>query len=39
MGHAETLIAMGGAFLAAAVLARAGGRIGLPTIPLFILAG
>ncbi|MEU7042925.1 cation:proton antiporter [Streptomyces varsoviensis] len=30
---------MGGAFLAAAVLARAGGRIGLPTIPLFILAG
>ncbi|MDQ8700946.1 cation:proton antiporter [Streptomyces sp. LHD-70] len=30
---------MGGAFLAAAVLARLGGRIGLPTIPLFILAG
>ncbi|MFD6423058.1 cation:proton antiporter [Streptomyces sp. NPDC060198] len=30
---------MGGAFLAAAVLARAGARIGLPTIPLFILAG
>lgn len=30
---------MGGAFLAAAVLARTGGRIGLPTIPLFILAG
>ncbi|KQX79695.1 cation:proton antiporter, partial [Streptomyces sp. Root1319] len=30
---------MGGAFLAAAVLARVGGRIGLPTIPLFILAG
>ncbi|MFJ6749955.1 cation:proton antiporter [Streptomyces sp. NPDC091266] len=30
---------MGGAFLAAAVLARIGGRIGLPTIPLFILAG
>ncbi|MGC4946284.1 cation:proton antiporter [Streptomyces sp. DT224] len=30
---------MGGAFLAAAVLARAGRRIGLPTIPLFILAG
>ncbi|MEV0223049.1 cation:proton antiporter [Streptomyces sp. NPDC050704] len=30
---------MGGAFLAAAILARAGARIGLPTIPLFILAG
>jgi CPA2 family monovalent cation:H+ antiporter-2 len=30
---------MGGAFLAAAVLARLGGRIGLPTIPLFMLAG
>ncbi|MFE1404153.1 cation:proton antiporter [Streptomyces sp. NPDC058770] len=30
---------MGGAFLAAAVLARVGSRIGLPTIPLFILAG
>ncbi|MFF3289580.1 cation:proton antiporter [Streptomyces sp. NPDC003023] len=30
---------MGGAFLAAAVLARFGRRIGLPTIPLFILAG
>ncbi|MFD6533248.1 cation:proton antiporter [Streptomyces sp. NPDC060184] len=30
---------MGGAFLAAALLARAGARIGLPTIPLFILAG
>ncbi|MEV7089617.1 cation:proton antiporter [Streptomyces sp. NPDC093085] len=30
---------MGGAFLAAAVLARLGGRIGLPTIPLFTLAG
>ncbi|MGW1294938.1 cation:proton antiporter [Streptomyces sp. NPDC002533] len=30
---------MGGAFLAAAFLARLGGRIGLPTIPLFILAG
>ncbi|GAA3175501.1 MULTISPECIES: cation:proton antiporter [Streptomyces] len=30
---------MGGAFLAAAVLARTGRRIGLPTIPLFILAG
>ncbi|NGN63283.1 cation/H(+) antiporter [Streptomyces sp. A7024] len=30
---------MGGAFVAAALLARLGGRIGLPTIPLFILAG
>ncbi|MET7330748.1 cation:proton antiporter [Nonomuraea sp. NPDC005650] len=30
---------MGGAFLAAAVLARLGSRIGLPTIPLFMLAG
>jgi CPA2 family monovalent cation:H+ antiporter-2 len=30
---------MGGAFLAAALLARLGGRIGLPTIPLFMLAG
>lgn len=30
---------MGGAFLAAAVLARLGARIGLPTIPLFTLAG
>ncbi|MFD7506672.1 cation:proton antiporter [Streptomyces sp. NPDC059850] len=39
MGHADTLLAMGGAFLAAAVFARLGRRIGLPTIPLFILAG
>ncbi|WP_406491329.1 cation:proton antiporter [Streptomyces sp. NBC_01604] len=39
MGHADTLLAMGGAFLAAAFLARLGGRIGLPTIPLFMLAG
>lgn len=30
---------MGGAFVAAAVLARLGSRIGLPTIPLFMLAG
>ncbi|WBB59328.1 cation:proton antiporter [Streptomyces sp. WMMC500] len=30
---------MGGAFMAAAILARIGSRIGLPTIPLFILAG
>ncbi|WP_455355519.1 cation:proton antiporter [Streptomyces sp. SYSU K217416] len=39
MGHADTLLAMGGAFLAAAFLARLGSRIGLPTIPLFMLAG
>ncbi|MFF7446505.1 MULTISPECIES: cation:proton antiporter [unclassified Streptomyces] len=39
MGHADTLLALGGAFLAAALLARLGGRIGLPTIPLFMLAG
>ncbi len=39
MGHADTLLAMGGAFLAAAFLARLGNRIGLPTIPLFMLAG
>ncbi|MGH9246745.1 MAG: cation:proton antiporter [Acidimicrobiales bacterium] len=35
----ETLVAVGGAFLAAAVLARLGRRIGLPTIPLFMAAG
>jgi K+:H+ antiporter subunit KhtU len=33
------LLAIGGAFLAAAFLARLGGRIGLPTIALFTLAG
>jgi CPA2 family monovalent cation:H+ antiporter-2 len=33
------LIALGGAFLAAGLLARAGRRIGLPTIPLFMAAG
>lgn len=39
-GHVgEQLIALGGALLAAGVLARAGRRIGLPTIPFFILAG
>jgi monovalent cation:H+ antiporter-2, CPA2 family len=37
MGNA--LVALGGAFLAAGVLARMGRRIGLPTIPLFMLAG
>ncbi|MGH8879263.1 MAG: cation:proton antiporter [Stackebrandtia sp.] len=39
MGHAETLLAMGGAFVAATIIARLGRRIGLPTIPLFMLAG
>lgn len=33
------LVALGGAFLAAGLLARFGRRIGLPTIPFFILAG
>ena len=37
MGH--TLVALGGAFLAAAVVGRLGRRLGLPTIPLFMLAG
>jgi CPA2 family monovalent cation:H+ antiporter-2 len=37
MGH--LLIALGGAFLAAGLLARMGRRLGLPTIPLFMLAG
>src|SRR5688500_4789060 len=36
-GHA--LLAVGGAFLAAGVIARAGVRIGLPTIALFMVAG
>lgn len=35
----EILLALGGAFLAAGLLARLGAKIGLPTIPLFILAG
>jgi monovalent cation:H+ antiporter-2, CPA2 family len=39
VGHADILLAMGGAFVAAALFARLGRRIGLPTIPLFILAG
>ncbi len=34
----ETLVAVGGAFLAAGILARAGRRIGLPTIPFFMAA-
>lgn len=36
---AEALIALGGAFLVCGLIARAGVRIGLPTIPLFMLAG
>ncbi|NKQ51449.1 cation:proton antiporter [Amycolatopsis sp. K13G38] len=36
-GHA--LLAVGGAFLAAGLIAKAGARIGLPTIALFMLAG
>lgn len=39
MHLAETLVALGGSFLAAALLARLGRRIELPTIPLFMLAG
>jgi len=35
----DTLIAIGGAFLAAGILARTGRRIGLPTIPFFMAAG
>ncbi|MGH9032627.1 MAG: cation:proton antiporter [Acidimicrobiia bacterium] len=35
----ETLVAVGGAFLAAGVFARVGRRIGLPTIPFFMAAG
>jgi len=33
------LIALGGAFLASGLLARAGRRLGLPTIPFFMAAG
>jgi CPA2 family monovalent cation:H+ antiporter-2 len=33
------LVALGGAFLAAGIVARFGRHIGLPTIPLFMLAG
>lgn len=35
----DALVALGGAFLAAGVLARLGRRIGLPTIPFFMAAG
>ena len=33
------LVALGGAFLAAGILGRLGGRVGLPTIPFFMAAG
>lgn len=36
---AEALVALGGAFLICGLMARAGVRIRLPTIPLFMLAG
>ena len=39
MSVADALVALGGAFLAAGLLARAGRRIELPTIPLFMVAG
>lgn len=35
----DALVGLGGAFLAAGVLARVGRRIGLPTIPFFMVAG
>ncbi len=35
----DELVALGGAFLAAGVLGRFGRQIGLPTIPLFMVAG
>lgn len=41
MNHdiSETLVALGAAFLVCGLVARAGSRIGLPTIPLFMAAG
>ena len=36
---ADALIALGGAFLVCGLLARGGVRLGLPTVPLFMLAG
>jgi len=39
MHLADELLALGGAFLAAGLAARTGRRFGLPTIPLFMLAG
>lgn len=35
----DELIALGGAFMVAGLLARIGRRVGLPTIPFFIVAG
>src|ERR671916_1225321 len=35
----EQLLVLGAALLASGILARAGRRIGLPTIPLFMAAG
>lgn len=39
MHAAESLIALGAAFLVCGLLARVGVPVGLPTIPLFMLAG
>lgn len=39
MHGSNALIALGAAFLISGLLARAGVRIGLPTIPLFVVAG
>ncbi|GAA4194608.1 cation:proton antiporter [Streptosporangium oxazolinicum] len=39
MALGDALVALGGSFLAAGIIARLGSRIGLPTIPLFMLAG
>ncbi|MGH9040690.1 MAG: cation:proton antiporter [Acidimicrobiia bacterium] len=39
MSMAAPLVALGGSFLAAGLLARVGRRVGLPTIPLFMAAG
>src|SRR5690349_16734134 len=39
MHAAETLVALGGAFLVCGLIARGGVRVGLPTIPLFMVAG
>ena len=39
MNARDTLVALGASLLAAGLLARAGRRIGVPTIPLFMIAG
>ena len=39
MSARDTLVALGASLLAAGLLARLGRRIGLPTIPLFMIAG